>query len=244
MKNLTKPPKAIKKSHSIGHAIDYKWNDKILSTLLDPNGENDQLDKTLNKIGHKASLGLTASLLEWVYWRFKEYDKMSDEIHHRIEALWSSIENPKNTKPLDFDTDLSFPVSGFIDGPIWVALMNVRMIDVLNRKGSSLIQSEVIGLVLTVRHLTPEKKTFDKWFKKTISKLANQFPNQNEQIEYSEDVIYDASSEPVICHEFFFSRSFKYNPDSAKKALNNFISNIDATKNSFCNVKKSVNVLK
>ncbi len=238
MKNLQKPPKTIKKSQSIGHEIDYKWNDKILSNLLDPTINNIHLDKTLNKIGHKASLGLTASLLEWVYWRFKGHSAMSDEIHQRIETLWFSIKNPKKAKPLDFDTDLNFPISGFINGPIWVALMNVRMIDVLNRKGSSLIQSELTGLVLTVRHLTPKKKTFDKWFEETISKLVVQFPNQNKQIEYSEDAFYDASSEPVICREYFFSSSFKYNPDSAKKALNNFISDIDYTTNTFCSMNK------
>ncbi|MEP6928607.1 MAG: hypothetical protein ABI850_01295 [Flavobacterium sp.] len=220
--------------------IDYNWNEKIMSKLLDPIEGNDELDNILNKIGHKAAIGLTASLLEWIYWRFKEYSTMSDEIHQRIETLWYSIENPENSKPLVFDPELDIPVSGYINGPIWIALMNVRMIDVLYKKGSSMLQSELVGLVLLVRHVTPKKKKFDKWFQKTISKLEEQFPNKNIQIKFSEDAVYDSSSEPIICHEFFFESVFTCSNESTKSALNDFILNIDYETNPFCNNRRKI----
>ncbi|MCD0467917.1 hypothetical protein [Flavobacterium sp. ENC] len=238
MRNLKKVPKVIQKSKCVNHRIDYKWNEKIMSRLLDPSEGNDGLDYTLNKIGHKAAIGLTASLLEWIYWRFKEYTTMSDDIHQRIETLWYSIEDPKNSKSLIFDPELDIPISGFINGPIWVALMNVRMIDVLYKKGSCMLQSELVGLVLLVRHITPKKKKFDKWLENILSKLDNQFPNQNVQIEFSEDAVYDSSAEPVVCREFFFQSGFTYSNEAAKLALNDFILHIDYETNSFCNNKK------
>ncbi|RZJ54014.1 MAG: hypothetical protein EOO44_06535 [Flavobacterium sp.] len=238
MKNLKRTPEIIVQSNSLGHKIDFKWTAKKMEKLIDPIDGNDELDKTLNKISHKASIGLTASLLEWVYWRFKGYSIISEDIKHRVEALWLSIENPENTYPLVFDTELDAPATGFINGPIWVALMNVRMIDLLYKKGSPLLQSELVGLVLLIRHITPKRKIFDKWFENTIYKLEEQFPNQNIQIDYSEETIYDAFAEPKICREFFFTTDFDYNVRSSSFALKEFISNIDFTCNPYCNETK------
>lgn len=238
MRNFKKAPKVIQKSKCVNHVIDYKWNEKIMSRLLDPLEGNDGLDYTLNRIGHKATIGLTASLLEWVYWRYKEYSTLSDDIQHRIETLWYSIEDRANSKPLTFDPELNIPATGLVNGPVWVALMNVRMIDVLYKKGSCLLQSELIGLVLLVRHVTPKKKKFDKWFENIVSKLENQFPNQNVQIIFSEEAVYDSSCELPICREFFFQPTFAYSDESAKSALNDFISNIDYEANPFCNNRK------
>lgn len=238
MRNLEKAPEVIQKSKCVNHIIDYKWNEKIMSGLLDPSEGNEELDQILNRIGHKAAIGLTASLLEWIYWYFKEYTTMSDDIRHRIETLWYSVENPENSKPLLFDAELDIPASGFINGPIWIALMNVRMIDVLYKKGSFMLQSELAGLVLLVRHVTPKKKKFDKWFEGIISKLIIQFPNQNAEITFSEAAVYDSSGEALICREFFFDCMFAYCNETTKSALNDFILNIDYERNPFCNKKK------
>jgi hypothetical protein len=240
MKNLKITPQIIVESNCLGHKIDYKWTAKKMNSLLDPLEGNEELDYILNKISHKASIGLTASLLEWIYWRFKGYTVTSDDIKHRIEALWYSIENPKNTNPLVFDAELNAPATGFIHGPIWLALMNVRMIDVLYKKGSPLLQSELVGLVLVARHVTPKRKTFDKWFEDIISKLQKQFPNQNQQIDYSEETIYDSSSEEKICHEFFFNSDFEHNDQASGFALKEFILNIDFTANPYCNKIKEL----
>jgi len=242
MKNLKRTPAIIVESKSLGHNIDFKWSAKKMDSLLDPLEENEELDKILNNISHKASIGLTASLLEWVYWRFKGYSEMTDDIKNRIEALWCSVENPENTNPLVFDSELNAPATGFINGPIWLALMNVRMIDMLYKKGSPLLQSELVGLVLLARHITPKRRIFDKWFENIIDKLQNQFPNQNQEIDYSEETIYDCSSEEKICHEFFFNTNFEHTEKSSDYALTEFISNIDYTTNPYCNkMKKLVN---
>ncbi|QSB26638.1 hypothetical protein [Flavobacterium sp. CLA17] len=238
MRNLEKVPEVIQKSKCMNHIIDYKWNEKIMLGLLDPFEGNDELDNTLNKIGHKAAIGLTASLLEWVYWYFKDYTTMSDDIHHRIESLWYSVENPEDTKPLLFDAELDIPASGFINGPIWIALMNVRMIDVLYKKRSFMLQSELVGLVLLVRHVAPKRKKFDKWFEGTISKLVSQFPNQNPEVPFSEDAVYDSSGEALICREFFFEPMFNNCNEATKSALNDFILNIDYEANPFCSKNK------
>jgi hypothetical protein len=239
MKNLKKIPKIIVQAKIIDHVIDYKWTPKIMEKLIDPAGENDELDQILNKIGHKASMGLAAATLEWIFWRLKGLSTKSEDIRQRIEAMWSSIDNPDNTVDLVFDIDLDLPASGFIDGPLWVSLMNIRMIDILYKKGSNFLQSEITGLILLARHLTPKKKIFDKWMEVNIDKLIKFYPNQNlNSVSELEDSLYNYSKDPVICREFFFDPSFEYNEEASKRALENFISNINYQKNQYCIKRK------
>ncbi|KFF06735.1 hypothetical protein [Flavobacterium reichenbachii] len=239
MKNLKKIPKIIVQAKVADHLIDYKWTPKIMEKLIDPVGENEGLEHILNQISHKASMGLAAATLEWIFWRFKELSTKSEDIRQRIETMWSSIENPENTNDLVFDIELDFPANNYIDGPIWVSLMNVRMIDILYKKGSNFLQTETLGLILLARHITPKKKTFDKWFDDNINKLINFYPNQNlNSVNDLEDSLYDYSKDPVICREFFFDSSFEYNEEQSKKALSDFISNINYQKNQYCIKRK------
>ncbi|MFD1603973.1 hypothetical protein ACFSJW_09315 [Flavobacterium artemisiae] len=235
MENLKNTPEIILKAKSFGHVLNYKWTKKTIENIIDPLEKNDELENLLNSIGHKAAMGLTAALLEWIYWRFKGFGTCNEEIKQRIEAIWSSIENPKNTKPLVFDENLDFPALGFVNGPIWAALMNVRMIDTFYKQGSNFLQSELVGLVLLARHITPKKKYFDAWFDHVMEGLIETFPNQNlnKAVEI-ENSFYDFSNEPSICREFFFDAAFKYDEVKSKEALHNFISRIDCSSNLFC----------
>ncbi|MBE8725630.1 hypothetical protein [Flavobacterium hungaricum] len=235
MKNLKNSPEIILKAKSSGSVLNYKWTKKTIQNLIDPLEKNNELEIALNKIGHKAAMGLTAALLEWVYWRYKGFGTSGEEIRQRIEAIWSTIENPENTKPLVFDENLDFPAFGFVNGPIWVALMNVRMIDLLYKQGSNFLQSELVGLVLLARHITPKKKYFDRWFNHVMESLIEIFPNQNfNKAAEIENSFYDFSNEPAICREFFFDLEFNYDDAKSKEALNNFIEQIDYNSNLFC----------
>ncbi|WP_316634263.1 hypothetical protein [uncultured Flavobacterium sp.] len=235
MRNLNNVPKVILKSKSIGHSIDFKWNNKKMESFLDPLEGNEELENVLNKIGHKACMGLTASLLEWVSWRFAGYTTSTGDTQKRIEALWSSIDNPNNTKPLIFDADLDISDSGSVNGPLWVALMTVRMIDVRYRKGSYFLQSEIIGLILLARHITPKKRIFDKWFNSTIAELIQLFPcpYNHEKVNQNDEDVYDSSNEAVISREFFFDSKFSYTSEASELGLNDLISNLDHKGNPF-----------
>ena len=131
MRNLNNVPKIISESKSIGHAIDFKWTKKKINQLLDPLEGNEELEKILMQINHKASIGLSAALLEWVYWRFTGYSQSVNDTQKRIEALWCSINNREQTNPLLFDTDLKVSASGSVNGALWIALMNVRQCGLL-----------------------------------------------------------------------------------------------------------------
>lgn len=235
MKNLQNTPQIILKSKSIGHPIDFKWSRKKMEKFLDPLEGNEELENALAQINHKGSIGLTASLLEWIYWRFTGYTKTANDTENRIEALWCSVENLEHTSPLSFDLDLDVSAAGYINGPLWVALMNVRMVDVRYRKGSYFLQSEIIGLVLLARHITPKKKVFDKWFNNTINKLNHYYhcTYSYNDIDASDEAVYDSSNEPVICREFFFDSKFEYTPEASEKAINEFIDNLDQKSNPF-----------
>lgn len=240
MKNLNNVPKVILKSKSVGHPIDFKWNNRKMESFLDPLEGNEELENALAYIGHKACIGLTASLLEWVSWRFTGYSTSTNDTQKRIEALWYSIDNPNNTKPLIFDADLNVSDSGSVNGPLWVALMTVRMIDVRYRKGSYFLQSEIVGLILLARHITPKKKIFDKWFSDTITKLTALFPCQYDSkvVNQNDEDVYDSSNEAVISREFFFDSKFEYTPEASELSFNDLISNLDHKANPFLHLSK------
>ncbi|MBO9586817.1 MAG: hypothetical protein J7574_21850 [Flavobacterium sp.] len=240
MRNLNNVPKVIMESKSIGHPINYKWTKKKINKLLDPIEGNEDLEETLMQINHKGSIGLTAALLEWVYWRFTGYSQVTNDTQKRLEALWCSINNREQTNPLLFDTDFDMPAAGSVNGALWIALMNVRMIDVRYRKGSYFLQNELVGLALLARHITPKKKKFDNWFAQTIIKLTHSHPNpyKNEKLDESDEAVYDSSHEPVICREFFFDENFKYSVEASENAIHAFIDNLDLKANSFLNLPK------
>ncbi|WPO80835.1 hypothetical protein [Flavobacterium sp. KACC 22761] len=239
MRNLNNVPKIIMESKSIGHKIDYKWTKKKIDELLDPLG-NEDLEKVLMQINHKGSIGLTAALLEWVYWRFTGFTQATSDTQKRIEALWCSINNREQTNPLIFDADLETSANGSVNGALWIALMNVRMIDVRYRKGSYYLQNELIGLVLLARHITPKKKKFDDWFNEVISELIHTHPNpyKNTELDETDEAVYDSSYEPLISREFFFDANFKYTKKATEDAIHNFIENLDHKANAFLNFPK------
>ncbi|MFC4746285.1 hypothetical protein [Flavobacterium branchiicola] len=238
MRNLNNIPKVILKSKSIGAPINFKWTKKKIDELLDPLETTIDLENTLMQINHKGSIGLTAALLEWIYWRFTGYTQFTNDTQKRIEALWCSIENREQTNPLLFDTDLKFPASGSVNGALWIALMNVRMIDVRYRKGSYYLQNELIGLVLLARHITPKKKTFDNWFTQTITNLIHLYPcsYKNAELDQSDEAVYDSSTEAVISREFFFDEEFEYTIEASENAIHNFINNLNPKENAFLNL--------
>ncbi|KUJ60175.1 hypothetical protein AR687_18950 [Flavobacteriaceae bacterium CRH] len=240
MRNLNNVPEIISESKSIGSAIDFTWNRKKIDKFLDPIEQDADLENALVRINHKGSVGLTAALLEWIYWRFTGYTQATHDTQKRIEALWCSINDREQTNPLLFDTDLEIPAVGSVDGVLWIALMNVRMVDVRYRKGSYFLQNELIGLVLLARHITPKKKVFDKWFNKVISDLTRVCPCQYDytDLDESDEAVYNSSNEPVVCREFFFDAKFEYSTEEAEKALYKFIDNLDHKANPFLDLSK------
>lgn len=242
MKSIEKAPKIIRAAKSTNHPIDFKWNGKIMEKLIDPSEKHGKLEMALTSISHKASLGLTAALLEWIYWRYKGHTETSEQMNLRIEALWCSVSNPEYTKPLIFDLNMNTPASGPVDGPLWVALMNVRMIDVLRRKGSYYLQSEIVGLALLARHITPKKKIFNQWLKTTLKDLTLLFPCQYsyDNLKSNEEK-YNPSSEPVICRDFFFDPLYEYSAKSSEIAIKNFVASLDYEINPFlCSPKEAI----
>jgi hypothetical protein len=240
MRNLNNVPKVIMESKCIGHAIDFKWTKKKINKLLDPVEGNEGLEETLMQINHKGSVGLTAALLEWIYWRFTGYTQAANDTQKRIEALWCSVNNREQTKPLLFDTDFEIPATGSVNGALWIALMNVSMIDARYRKGSYFLQNDLVGLVLLARHITPKKKKFDNWFAQTIVNLMHSHSNpyKNDVLDESDEAVYDSSNEPVICREFFFDETFEYSVEASENAIHAFIDNLDLKANSFINLPK------
>lgn len=241
MRNLNNVPTVISESKSIGHAINFKWTKKKINQLLDPLEGNEDLEKVLMQINHKGSVGLTAALLEWVYWRFTGYTQTTNDTQKRIEALWCSLSNRDQTNPLLFDTNFDVSASGSVNGALWIALMNVRMIDVRYRKGSYLLQNELIGLVLLARHITPKKKKFDQWFDNITIDLIRRYPCRysNDDLDETDEAVYDSSNEPVICREFFFDAAFAYSKEACENALHNFIDNLDIKANTFLDFSRT-----
>jgi hypothetical protein len=109
------------------------------------------------------------------------------------------------------------------------------MIDVMYRKGSYAIQSELIGLVLLARHITPRKRVFDKWLNRTLAVLKRDYPCQynNEDVDQDYQGIYDSWYEAVICRDFFFNPEFENSNEATEKAINELIHNLETKSNPF-----------
>ncbi|CAA9197289.1 hypothetical protein [Flavobacterium collinsii] len=242
MKSLKNAPQIILNSKHIGHPIDFTWSKKKMEKFLDPLEGNEDLENILSNINHKATVGLTAALLEWIYWRFIGQKTSINDTEKRIEALWCSIKDPELTTPLLFDTNFDIPASGAIDGPLWVAHMTVRMIDVRYRKGSYFLQNEVLGLVLLARHVTPKRKVFDKWFNTTLIQLNHLYPSvyRDENLDETDEKVYDSCSEPLICRDFFFNPKFQYTITASEKAAHKYIQNLDHKANQFLHLSRKV----
>lgn len=240
MKNLHNIPQIISEAKIVNHPIDFKWNRKKMEKLMDPLEGHKDLEIALSHINHKAAIGLTAALLEWVHWRFKGYTSPINDIEKRIEALWCSMYNPEQTKPLLFDLDLEIPTQGSINGPLWTAVMNVRMVDVKYRKGSYFLQTEILGLILLARHVTPRKKVFDKWFITIMTDLNRLFPCQYgyKNLDETDEAIYDSSNDPMICRAFFFDPEFVYTSENVENAIHDFIANLDQKANPFLQLSR------
>lgn len=242
MKSLKNAPQIILNSKHIGHPIDFKWSKKRMQKFSDPLEGNEELEILLSYINHKATVGLSAALLEWIHWQFIGQNTNIDDTEKRIEALWCSVKNPELTSPLLFDVNFDIPASGPVNGPLWVAHMTVRMIDVRYRKGSYLLQNEIKGLVLLARHITPKRRVFDKWFNENLTKLIRFFPCQYGSTDFDEtdEMIYDSSKEPLICRDFFFDPKFKYTIPASEKAINEYIQNLDSKTNPFLHLSRQV----
>lgn len=242
MKSLKNAPQIILNSKHIGHPIDFTWNKKKMEKFLDPLDENKDLEKILSSINHKATVGLSAALLEWIHWRFVGNRTSINDTEKRIEALWYSIKNPELTDPLLFDTNFDIPASGPIDGPLWAAHMAVRMIDVRYRKGSYFLQNEILGLVLLARHITPKKKNFDKWFNTIIIQLNHLYPcpYKDENLDETDEKVYDSNNEPLICRDFFFNPKFQYTIAASEKAFHKYMQNVNHKTNPFLHLSRKV----
>ncbi|MCC9018541.1 MULTISPECIES: hypothetical protein [Flavobacterium] len=242
MKSLKNAPQIILNSKHIGHPIDFKWNKKKMEKFLDPLDEYKELETALLNINHKATVGLSAALLEWIYWRFIGHNTSITDTEKRIEALWCSIKDPELSSPLLFDPNFDIPASGPIDGPLWVAHMTVRMIDVRYRKGSYFLQNEITGLVLLARHITPKRKKFDNWFNNILIQLTYLYPcpYTNEDLDETDEKVYDSHNESVICRDFFFNPKFRYTIMASEKAVNKYIQNSDQKSNPFLQLSQKV----
>jgi len=210
-----------------------KDQDKKFSNLMII---NDRLFNVVSKVGYKAAMGVAVTLTELIHLRSKRFYKIFDatqEFTPKIESLWAAIIDPLYLKSFRFDykyRDENGCSTPYL--PNWYVM---RYMAGDYSEGLFKIHTYLKNLSMLMRHLTPNKKLFDKWFAETIRKTAEVFPCPYDYDDlWNRDVrnpSYDCSADAPIPREFFFDPEFQYSEEATKPFLNAFLQSLDYSNN-------------
>ncbi|MBK5072180.1 hypothetical protein I2492_04010 [Budviciaceae bacterium CWB-B4] len=224
--------------------FDYEWNKKVTDYIfIDSENENEKLEQAFDLLNHKAKIGLSAAISEWIYWQMcqKKNDKLA---YYAIESIWASLIDKRYIVNGDFffREDDDTILQDKIEGPLWRVsfLLSVLVRDYIRGRYSICIN--LIPLTILARHITSNKEDFDEWIANCLSRLARDFPARyvrnkvkNNDIKEYKKGFYDSSTEPAIPREFFFDESFIYDEKTSSKLINNFLGNISYQENIYLN---------
>lgn len=223
---ILQPPSVILEAGLTELSIKYKWNDK---DPFDAYGfESPRLQNKIAKISKRGIIAISASITEWMAWRFSNYDD-SKELIFLLEAVWASS--------VDFNyIDLNGKAlkgfkwtawKGNIRGPICAAAK--KLIDIVETaKIGNPIAFKTVGLFNVTMLVVNNNKVFKEWMKTSIINLLEQFPVDKK--------------EPLgiaVPRQCLFDENIK----NSNKLIDDYLKSLDYTKNPYLqtpqNMKKA-----
>jgi len=211
------------------------WNDDDYSKFSSLFLTNNRLFNVLKRIGYKAAIGVAVTLIELIQKRSKKlfpFIDVTKEFDSKIESLWAGAIDPLYLKTWDYGDDY-YDENG--DATVYAADWYI-MYFLINEymAGTFCVHRYLVNLSMIARHLTPDKKLFDKWFAEIIRKTSEEFPCTYDYADLNfddKDAKYDCSVDAPIPREFFFDPEFKYSEETAKSVLNIFLQSLDYNNN-------------
>jgi len=198
--------------------------------------ENDRLFNVLEKVSYKAVIGLAATLTELIQQKSEKlftHINTAKEFAPKIESLWVGAIDPHYLKTSEygwkyFDENKTL-LTPYAANWFVLGLMVYQYIE-----SSFSIHRYLINLSMLARHLTTNKKLFDKWLSETLRKTAEVFPCTYDYADLNLDDVnarYDCSDDASVPREFFFDPEFKYSEEATKHVLNTFLRSLDYNNN-------------
>lgn len=191
----------------------------------------------INKLNHKATVGLALACAEWVLWQFEEVENIEPYLE-TVHELWYGLVYASYIDQLVLEKCKAFanaadPNTAF-SGCIEIIFRSLYYNQDRYLTGSHGIQYKVLSLVKLARYVAPDKKAFDQWFDHILSKSLEQFPatfSRSEYIRHPEKFgVYDTEKEAFIPRQFYFEPDFIYTTEKADEIEQTYYSNLSLSK--------------
>ena len=218
--------------------INYEWNNDILCNISNTGDGHLRLKKALNKMGYRASIVFAACLLKFVLIRFDGHPELSrefiDDVNNRIDSVFAASINALYSPILKYGINCKVPSEGHVHGPCSVILRKIMFVSIEYNKRGYYIHRHLVGPVLLLEHIAPNKKLFNEWLTNIIRKVVDAFPcRYNYDDGLNQDDVYDYSDEPLVPLEFFIEESFLYSHEIAKQNISTFLQSLDCSTNPY-----------
>lgn len=190
--------------------------------------ENERLMEALKALNHKAVVGLSAALAEWIFWRIKGSYPIEATLPV-TDALWLGLIDRRYINNWKYGADKGEDI---YDNILWITLACLQEIRYHYTIGDYRILYRVVNLTMLARHIAPDKSQFDNWLGGCLERATEFFPARYDRDDVRNNPdnynkCYDSSSEPPIPREFFFEPGFDYKTANIDELLERFINGLD-----------------
>ncbi|MCL2591331.1 MAG: hypothetical protein FWD67_10780 [Betaproteobacteria bacterium] len=215
---------------SQGHSspiLKYIWDDTRAD--LDFQYKPDELIDKIWNATTRSRVALCTGIYEWIIWRFH---RLSDDLvpFQIAEAAWCGNIRAAYVDYIEFNRK---EYLGAVRGPIYCAMTSIGSILNFTAENKDEWVDEFAFLAPLAMHVLPETKPFEKWLHGVTDRLLLLYPTPED--DPYEDIFNDHEEErrgPLVAREAL-DPSFDYHPDQAPVLLDNFLRNVDHTKNPF-----------
>jgi len=220
-------PLYIEKAKLDSPVLLYAWDDtQVIASLK---YDTSDLIEHIEPISLRAKMVLAIGIYEWIIWRYHLlYDELTP-VQISEASWWAAIDK----QYIQYIELVRSKYTGPIKGPLWVASMNLVDMFYLTPEGKNQWRVSIHYLSRTAMHVLPETKFFEQWLDRATDRLVNMYPALED--DPFEDLFNDHEEErrgPLVAREVL-DPSFDYHPDQAPALLDNFLRNVDHTKNPF-----------
>lgn len=231
-------PNLLNNKQYLEASLNFKWNAKI-SLKIFPKSENDKFIDIINKISHKAKIGLAAALGEWVIWQMYQHkinqNESMDKEFKILETYWAGAIDKYyfNNKQYGLNNE----DNSKMNETLYITLASMKYLQISYIKSSYFVGLGFAPLVNLINYITPNKILFENWLSDSLKRLVRTFPavydpSTLNNFDY-EDEKYDSTPEFPVPREFFFQPDFDYQTADIPQLLNNFLSQLDYNNNEF-----------
>ncbi|XKM12642.1 hypothetical protein RCS94_06345 [Orbaceae bacterium ac157xtp] len=190
--------------------------------------QNEKLLDIVLTLNHKAIIGLTAALSEWIFWRISKIFSI-ESITLNTDVLWLGQIDKRYINNSQYGNEQKEDI---YDDILWVLFGCLDEIRYNYTIGSYRIIYRVVNLAMLARYITPNPSVFDTWLADVLKRATKLFPAQYNRQDVRDHPkkypeFYDSSNEPPIPREFFFEPDFDYETANIDELLSAFMQKVD-----------------